>query len=301
MKQGLVIRIEARVWTVEVDGQPVPCSLKPKLFDVQTRRKTPVAVGDRVLLSIEGERGQIEEVLPRRNQLARPSPGDPRVLKVTAANIDRLVIVASARNPPLRPGLIDRFLVTAERQDMHPLVVINKCDRVEPGSLLEELAVYPRMGYALLFTSARTGEGLEALAFELKDRTSLLVGHSGVGKTSLMNRLDPELKLRTGDVARHGRGRHTTTSVALWRLPGGGHVVDTPGLRGFGLLDVPPAELAILMPDLRPFTEHCKYPDCTHDHEPACAVRAAVSQGAISEQRYASYVRMLRDLSGEES
>ena len=301
MTEGLVIRIEARVWTVDVDGCEVPCSLKPKLFEHKTDQKTPVAVGDRVRLEIESDRGMINAVLPRRNRLARPSPGDSRLLKVTAVNIDRLVIVVASKNPPLRTGLIDRFLVAAERQDMDPVVVINKCDEGRTEALLDQVGVYERMGYTLLFTSAKTGEGLEALAAALKDCTSLLVGHSGVGKSSLMNRLDPNLKLRTGDVARHGRGRHTTTSVALWRLPGGGHVVDSPGLRGFGLIDVPPAELAILMPDLRPFTQACKYPDCTHDHEPTCAVRAAVEQGLISEQRYSSYVRMLNGILGKET
>ncbi|MFH0944137.1 MAG: ribosome small subunit-dependent GTPase A [Planctomycetota bacterium] len=274
--------------------------MKQKLFEQLSDVKTPVAVGDRVRVILEEDRGVIEERLPRKNLLARPSPGDPGILKVTAANIDRLVIVVSARMPPLRTGLIDRFLVTAERQDMLPLIVVNKCDLAARESLLERLKVYGTMGYEIVFTSAKTGDGVERLLSLLKSGTSLLVGHSGVGKSSLMNRLDPDLALRTGTVAKHGRGRHTTTSVSLWRLPHGGHVVDTPGLRGFGLIDVPAPELAILMPDLCPFTSGCRFPDCTHDHEPDCAVRAAVEREEVSADRYDSYLRMLRGIQGKE-
>ena len=298
--EGLVIRIEARVWTVEVDGKDFPCSVKPVLFERVSGVKTPVAVGDRVQVNLAEDRGVIEEVLPRKNRLARPSPGDANILKVTAANIDRLVIVAAAKKPPLRTGLIDRFLVTAERQDMLPLIVINKCDLGSRETLVERMRVYGTMGYEVVFTSAKTGDGVEQLLSLLQNGTSLLVGHSGVGKSSLMNRLDPGLTLRTGNVAKHGRGRHTTTSVSLWRLPLGGHVVDTPGLRGFGLLDVPAPELAILMPDLRPFTADCRFPDCTHDHEPDCAVRAAVERGEVEQERYESYLRMLHGIQGKD-
>lgn len=301
MEQGLVIRIRAKVWTVEIDGREVPCTLHDSLFKKKRAvEKNPVAVGDRVAIQLDGETGVIEKVLPRTNRLARPLPTDPDRLQVTAANIDRLVIVSATTDPPFRPGLIDRYLVAAERQDMDPLIVVNKCDQGDPETIREQLRPYEAMGYPVVLTSAQTGAGVEQLAEHLKDRIALLVGHSGVGKSSLLNRLDPTLALRTKDVARHGRGRHTTTSVSLFRLKSGGHVVDSPGIRGFGLTDVPDSELAILMPDLRPYTSGCKYPNCTHDHEPKCAVRVAVEEGKVSAERYRSYVRMLKGIQGEE-
>ncbi len=300
MREGLLVRVEPRSWTVEVDGVDVPCSLKPRLFARKTNERNPVAVGDRVLVRLEEGRGVIEEVLPRRNRVARPAAADPATLQVTAANIDLLVIVVATQDPPPRLGLIDRCLVAAERQGMEALIVVNKSDCGRPEEVRERLARYPRMGYPVVFTSALTGSGVEEFGRLLAGRTSLLVGHSGAGKTSLLNRLDPGLERKTGALAKHGRGRHTTTSVSLWRLSNGGHVVDTPGVRAFGLSDVPAAELAILMPDLRPFTGTCRFPDCTHDHEPGCGVRSALDRGAIDAERYASYLRMLHGILGEE-
>lgn len=295
---GLVIRIEPRAWTVLVGEEEVPCSLRPRLFENLGDLKNPVAVGDQVKLVRESDRGAICEVLPRKNQLARKSPKDRGKLQVTAANIDQVVSVNAAKNPPFRRGLVDRFQVASERQGMDLIIVVNKCDKGPPKKLSRELEVYQRAGYTVLFTSAKTGEGVPALADCLKDRTSVLVGHSGVGKSSLLNVIDPELGLRTGIVAKHGRGRHTTTSVSLWRLQNGGRLVDSPGIRGFGLSDIPAAELAILMPDLRPFTSGCRYPDCTHEHEPDCKVLDALARDEIDGGRYRSYIRMLHDIQG---
>lgn len=299
MTGGLLIRIEPRVWTVEVDGSEIPCSLSPKLFRVKTEEKNPVAVGDHVTVRIESGRGVIEKVGPRKNRLARPSPSSPRVVQVTAVNLDRLVVVSATQNPPVRPGLIDRFLVAAEYQGMDALIVVNKCDEGQVDEIRSALSVYHSMGYPLLFTSALTGEGVKELGEALASGTSLFVGHSGVGKSSLMNCVDPRLDLATQSVAQHGRGRHTTTSVSLWRLPSGGHLVDSPGIRGFGLTDIPLAELGLLMPDLRSHASHCRYPDCTHDHEPNCAVKQAAAAGEVEELRYDSYLRMLKSLKGE--
>lgn len=297
---GLVIRIEARAWTVLVGDEEIPCSLRPRLFEDLGDLKNPVAVGDRVKLVREAERGAICEVLPRKNQLARKSPKDRGKLQVTAANVDQVVSVNAAKDPPFRRGLVDRFQVAAERQGMDFVIVVNKCDKGPPKKLAPELAVYERAGYTVLLTSAKTGEGVPALAAQLAGRTSVLVGHSGVGKSSLLNVIDPDLALRTGVVAKHGRGRHTTTSVSLWRLQNGGCLVDSPGIRGFGLSDIPASELAILMPDLRPFTSGCRYPDCTHEHEPACEVQAAVAREQVDGERYRSYLRMLHDIQGIE-
>ena len=297
--RGLLIRIEPRVWTVDVDGREVACSLRPRLFDEKPKHlKNPVAVGDRVEVTLEGDQGIIERIEERTNALARPLPNDRKTLQVTAANVDLLVIVSATKDPPLRLGLIDRYLVAAERQGMDAVLVLNKTDRGKPAAALETLALYESLGYPVLPTSAKDDVGIDALRDTLRGRTSLFVGHSGVGKSSLMNAIDPALGLRVGKVAKHGRGRHTTTSVSLFRLEGGGHVVDSPGIRGFGLFDVPPAELALLMPDLRPFASDCRYPDCSHDHEPDCGVRDAADRGDVTEARYTSYRRMLDDILG---
>lgn len=300
---GRVIRIEARVWTVDLSERALPCSLLQKLFDEKPAHlKNPIAVGDIVDVSIDddGERGVIEAVHPRTNALARPLPNDRAVLQVTAANLDLLVIVSATKDPPLRLGLIDRYLVAAERQGMDAMIVLNKIDRGKPDAAMARLAPYVAMGYPVLAASAAKGIGIAEVRARLAGRTSLFVGHSGVGKSSLMNAIDPELGLRVGKVAKHGRGRHTTTGVSLWPLAGGGHVVDSPGIRGFGLFDVSAAELALLMPDLRPHTTACRYPDCTHDHEPDCGVRAAVERGDVSAERYDSYRRMLDGILGRD-
>ncbi len=297
--EGLVVRIEARTWTVEIAGRELPCSLKPTLFQVKSRVKNPVAVGDRVTVQVEGDRGTIDRVLPRKNILLRPTAHDQRILQSTAANVDVLVVVAATKDPPLRVGLIDRFLIAAESRGMDALLVVNKCDEGDDAAVAEAVLVYREMGYPVMLTSARTGQGVLELAAVLAAKTALFVGHSGVGKSSLMNALLPGLAQKTGTVAKHGRGRHTTSHVSLHRLENGGHLVDSPGLREFGLIDVPRAELAILMPDLRPFTTECKYPDCTHAHEPHCGVKRAVESGAVRRARYDSYLRMLETLGGD--
>lgn len=300
--EGIVLRVEPKVVMVHADGRRLRCSVRPRVYEENDPRyRNAVAVGDRVEATVEGgDQGVIERVLPRRNALVRPIPSDHGRLQVTAANVDQLVIVCATKDPPLRTGLVDRYLVAAAKQDMDPLLVVNKCDKGRPAVLREKLSVYERLGVPILFTSAKTGEGVEDLERALRGKTNLFVGHSGVGKSSLLNRIDPSLRLRVGAVARHGRGRHTTTRAELFALPSGGYVVDTPGIRGFGLADVDPPELSRLMPDLARYATRCRYPDCTHDHEPDCAVREAVERGDIEPARYESYLRMLHSLGGEE-
>lgn len=296
--EGRLIRIEPRAFTVDVDGREIPCSLKPKLFTPDRRAKTPVAVGDRVKIRIEGERGVIDEVLPRRNALLRPGGRGKAEVQITAVNVDQLLIVVATKDPPPRAGLIDRYLIASERNGMDAVLVINKCDQGVSDELRAALARYEAMGYAVCFTSAIERSGIDALIERLRDKTSLFVGHSGVGKSSLLNAIDPTLQLATGGLAKHGRGRHTTTSVSLTRLACGGHLIDSPGIRAFGLHDIPKGELALLMPDLRPYASDCKYSDCSHDHEPGCALRAAVERGEVPRARYDGYVRILHSLDG---
>jgi ribosome biogenesis GTPase len=276
--------------------------------DISAER--PVVAGDRVLVELQTASGApaegvVEAVLPRSSLLARVAPDDKTGrVHVLAANIDRLVIVAALADPPLRPGLIDRFLVEAARQELPPLVVLNKVDlegtadaegRPLTRALLDP---YRAAGLAVLETSCATGEGIDALRARLVTGTSLVVGHSGVGKSSLINAAIPGSRQAVGDVASyHGRGRHTTTSSRLVRLPGtGGWLVDSPGLREFGLDDVPPSDLARLFPGFGSWPDECRFSDCRHRAEPACAVLAAIERGELSRERHETYLRVLAEL-----
>jgi ribosome biogenesis GTPase len=211
-------------------------------------------------------------------------------------NVDQLAIISSAAEPRLKPNLIDRLLVTAEKGGVRPLICINKIDLVDPASLQPLVGVYSQMGYEVLLLSAKSGFGIDRFARALADKESVVAGQSGVGKSSLLNAIDPDLGLAVRAVsADTQKGRHTTTTARLLPLPGGGYVVDTPGIRQFQLWDVIAEEVPGFFRDLRPYVSHCRYPDCTHTHEDDCAVKNAVADGRIDERRYDSYCHLLAD------
>jgi ribosome biogenesis GTPase len=206
------------------------------------------------------------------------------------SNVDQLAIVASAAEPRLKPNLIDRLLVAAEKGRVRPIVCINKIDLVDPARLQPLVGVYSQMGYEVLLLSAITGFGVERFCRALTGRENVVVGQSGVGKSSLLNAIDPSLRLRVQAVSQENeKGKHTTTTAQLFPLRGGGYVVDTPGIRQFQLWDVIPAEVAGFFRDLRPYGNACRFPDCTHTHEDGCAVKSAVADGWLDERRYESY------------
>jgi ribosome biogenesis GTPase len=254
------------------------------------RSSGEAAVGDRVLFSTD--RRRVEEVLPRRTVLSRSDPGNPHLERVIAANIDVVVNVVSLKNPPLRPGLIDRYLIATAKSGAEPLLCVNKIDLLEDSSEIEPLRPYQDMGLAVLTCSAATGRGMTELLEALAGKMCVFTGHSGVGKSSLLNALDPSLNLVAGEISSaNQKGRHTTTSSALYHLPGGGMVIDTPGIREFGLWNVSANDIRGYF---REFDEHhCAFADCSHIHEPDCAVKRAVEAGVIAPVRYESYLRIL--------
>ena len=237
----------------------------------------------------------MEEILPRATALSRTDPHNPHLERVIAANIDVVVNVVSINSPPLRPGLIDRYLIAIGKSGAAPLICVNKIDLLESPGDLRPLRAYEESGIQVVLCSATTREGLDRLADALAGKLCVFAGHSGVGKSSLVNALDPHLSIATSEVSEaNEKGRHTTTSSALYRLPNGATVIDTPGIREFGLWNVTKADLRRYY---REFDGHrCAFSDCSHTHEPACGVKAAVDAGKISEARYEGYQRILASL-----
>lgn len=261
-------------------------------------QQTALAVGDLVRWQEAAGTARVLEVLPRRSELCRPDPGNPHRRRVLAANVDVAVLVVSVRRPRLRAGLIDRFLVALEGSGAAPVVVLNKVDLLgddgaERATLEQLLDPFRRLGVPCLTASAASGEGLDELARLLAGRASVFVGHSGVGKSSLLNGLDPDGRRRVhagrdGD----GKGRHTTTASSLTELPGGTLVIDTPGVRAFGLWELDRAGLRLAFPEFVAVHDGCRFRDCSHLVEPDCAVRAAVGEGVIPQTRWQAYVRI---------
>ncbi|HUY88616.1 MAG TPA: ribosome small subunit-dependent GTPase A [Pirellulales bacterium] len=290
--KGRVLAVHGLTSDVEAeDGATYRCAVRRLLKTLITDQRHVVAAGDRVLFRpAENREGIIERIEPRHGILSRGTRGRQHVL---VANVDQLVIVGSAAEPYLKPNLIDRFLVSAEQGHLRPVICINKIDLVDPASLEPLVGVYGQMGYRVLLVSAQTGFGIDRLRRTLAGRQSVVSGQSGVGKSSLLNAIQPGLGLAVAEVsAESQKGRHTTTTARLLPLEGGGYVVDTPGIRQFQLWDIAPEEVAGLYRDLRPFVSRCDFPDCTHTHEAGCAVKNAVADGWLDARRYESYCQL---------
>ncbi|NMB88669.1 MAG: ribosome small subunit-dependent GTPase A [Chloroflexi bacterium] len=260
------------------------------------------AVGDRVRFATgDPAGGRILDVLPRRSCLARRAAGRGMAGQVLVANLDQVVPVFAAAAPPPHWNLLDRYLVSAEASELPAVVCITKLDLAGPDDLWQEsLAEYRRIGYRVILTSAVSGQGLDELKEALQGRLSALIGKSGVGKTRLLNALQPGLGQRVGALSRaNGKGRHTTTAAELFPLADGGALVDTPGMREFGLWDVDTNDLALYFPEMRPLAGRCRFGlSCRHDEEPGCAIRKAVMDGQISPRRYRSYLRLAEENGG---
>lgn len=279
MEEGRIIKALSGFYYVQTENGVVECRARGRF----RKEGTSPLVGDRVSIVREQGKGTVDTILPRRNALIRPA----------VANVDVLVVLASCAIPQTEPFLIDRILTIATRQDVPCLVCVNK-DDLAPAAPLAD--IYRKAGIPTIVTSAATGEGIKALRAQIAGKFAVFTGNSGVGKSSVLNALAPELALPVGEVSQKlGRGRHTTRHIELFSLPGGTYIADTPGFSSFDTdrMDaIPKEELAQTFVEFLPYLRECQFPDCAHRKEPGCAIRAAVEQGAIGKSRYESYLRL---------
>ena len=292
---GRVLSVLGLVSMVEDNsGDVYRCVTRRLLKTISTDQRHVVSAGDRVYFrpvnDSDPKEGMIERIEPRYGCVCRTVR---RRQHIIVANVDQMAIVSSAAQPRFKPNLIDRLLLAAEKGGVRPLICINKIDLVDPADLQPIVGVYGRMGYRVLLLSAKTGFGVERLRHAFQGRENVIAGQSGVGKSSLLNAIDPNLHLHVQTVSKETeKGKHTTTTARLLPLAGGGFVVDTPGMRTFQPWDVTPEEIPGFFRDLRTYGNLCRFPDCTHTHEDGCAVKNAVADGRLDERRYESYCHL---------
>ena len=305
MEKGIVEESTGSHYQVRLSGgHTVTCRIRGKLKREATQSTNPLAVGDEVHIippTEEKPQGLIEEVLPRRNYIIRKATKLSKQYHILASNIDQAFLLITLKLPETSTRFIDRFLVCAEAYRIPVTLLFNKSDIYSPEEMKTVGSIrslYKKVGYSTPICSAHTGEGVASLTEQLKDKTSLFVGHSGVGKTSLLNTLDPRLNLKVGELSDvHRQGKHTTSFARMVALSIGGYVIDTPGLKGFGLFEIENASLSSYFREFFQISQQCRFHNCTHTHEPACKVLEAVEQGTIAQSRYISYLTILE---GEE-
>ena len=296
---GLVVEVSKGLCRVKVDDRVLLCSLRGNLALEETGYTNAVAVGDDVVVVEDGAGGgAVEAVLPRRTALARPDSFYSHLQQVIVANVDQLLVVSAWREPHIWLELVDRYLIVATRNDLPAILCVNKIDLMEDAAELDAtLRPYRELGYTIVLTSTVSETGVDKLRGLLADQTTVLTGLSGVGKSSLISAVEPGLELRTSHISdKRQEGRHTTTQATLLPLAAGGAVVDTPGIREFGLSGLDRSDLVAFMPDLADHAAGCKFNNCLHLDEPECAVREAAAAGAVAESRYRNYRVILDSL-----
>lgn len=304
--KGIVTKSTGSWYTVRLEnGTTIECRLKGVFRTKGIKSTNPVAVGDRVVIERDHEmKGSvITQIEDRDNYVIRKSVNLSKRSHIIAANVDQAVLIATVEQPKTLQGFIDRFLVAAEAYDIPAVIVFNKIDLYSDESI-DELEffdlMYRDIGYRVLATSALTGDGIDDLADVLKGKVSLLSGNSGVGKSTLINAIDPKLDLKTGNISKsHKLGQHTTTFAEMFPLAMGGDIIDTPGIRSFGMIDMEDAEISHYFPEIFEVSSGCRFNNCMHINEPGCAVLEALEKGDISPTRYKSYINILKGLDDE--
>lgn len=306
MKEGLVIKSTGSWFTVESDnGEIFECKIKGNFRIKGIKSTNPVAVGDRVKFSVQSNSGShsqsgvglISAIDERKNYIIRRSQNLSKQSHIIAANIDQAVLVVTLVSPVTTTTFIDRYLASAEAYRIPVLIVFNKTDLLDKEQLSDLNAlteVYTKIGYSCIHTSANSNLGIELLKEALMNKINVVNGHSGVGKSTLINIIEPGLKLKTGDISDvHNTGKHTTTYSALYKLNFGGYIIDTPGIKAFGMLEMEPWEISHYFPEIFRISDSCQYNNCSHTHEPGCAVKPAVENGEIAVSRFISYLGLL--------
>lgn len=304
---GIVVKTTGSWYAVRLESGDVVQSRIVGKFRLDGKSLTnPVAVGDDVVITYSGEDTQdamITEIRPRRNYVIRQSPRKKHDLHLIASNVDQALVIATINYPNLKQGFIDRFLLMTEPHDIPAHICFNKEDLYTEDDLLMYAYlrdVYEAIGYPVYLTSSITGQGMEAIRGLLKDKITLLGGQSGVGKSTLINYLQPDLDLKTAELSDHtGKGQHTTTFAEMHSLDFGGSIIDIPGLKTLSFNNLEPMDVAHNFREMFAVSENCKFPDCTHRDEPKCAVKEAMEEGAISELRYMNYIKILDEIEGQ--
>ena len=291
-----VVRATGSWYDVLHDGAMLRCRIRGKLRLKGMRSTNPVVVGDEAVCEADGGDCVIVDIVPRRNYVIRRASNLSKESHIIAANVDQALLMVTLRSPETPKEFADRFLVTCEAYKVPAAILLSKIDLQDAEAVAEFRAVYEGAGYRVLEVSAKEGRGVEEVRELLAGRTTLVSGNSGVGKSTLIQTIDPSLDIRTGEISdSHHKGRHTTTFSTMYPLAEGGAVIDTPGIKGFGLLDIDDAELWHYFPEMMRVAPGCRFYNCTHTHEPGCAVVEAVKAGEIAWSRYESYLKILDD------
>ncbi|MBE6219835.1 MAG: ribosome small subunit-dependent GTPase A [Rikenellaceae bacterium] len=294
--EGIVTSATGSWYEVATEVGTLNCRIRGRLRLKGVRSTNPVVVGDRVVVEPDGDSSVIVEIVPRRNYVIRRASNLSKESHIIAANIDHALLIVTLHSPTTPKEFVDRFLITCEAYKVPVSIVLGKADTLteEWAAEAEEFtAIYEDAGYEVLRLSSTTGEGVEHIRAMLRGRTTLVAGNSGVGKSTLIGSIDPTLDIRTGEISdSHQQGKHTTTFSTMYPLEGG-YIIDTPGIKGFGLIDIDDKELCRYFPEMMRLAPECRFYNCTHTHEPGCAVTEAVKEGHVAWSRYESYLKIL--------